>query len=162
MNKENVVSIQIPASDLAEVIAKLNDINSLLKPYLVALTPEQRQQVPKMSDKTQPFVEKVMDYAKSNPEFAPFYMNVGELGIDMKAVHDLTAILQIVRPLCDNLNDTEMMSGSEAYVAALTYCNSVKQAAKLNVPSAKAIHEDLRKRFEGQGPAGKKPKPLAL
>ena len=119
------------------------------------------QQLPKMSDKTQPFVAKVMDYAKSNPEFAPSYLNVDESGIDMKAVHDLAAILQVVQPLCDNLNDTEMMSGSEAYKAALTYYNSVKLAAKLNVPSAKAIHEDLSKRFEGQGPAGKKPKPLA-
>ena len=157
MNKENTVSIKIPANDLAEVIAKLNEINGLLKPYLVALTPEERQQLPKMSDKTRPFVEKTQEYAKSNPEFVPAYLNVPELDIDMKAVHDLTAILQVVQPLCNNLNDTEMMSGSEAYVAALTYYNSVKQAAKLNVPSAKAIHEDLRKRFEGQGPAGKKP-----
>ena len=76
------------------------------------------QQLPKMSDKTQPFVAKVMDYAKSNPEFAPSYLNVDELDIDMKAVHDLAAILQVVQPLCDNLNDTEMMSGSEAYKAA--------------------------------------------
>ncbi len=161
MNKENVVSIQIPANDLAEVIAKLKEINDLLKPYLVALTPEERQQVPKMSDKTRPFVDKVVDYAKSNPEFSPSYLNVDELDIDIKAVHDLTAILQVVQPLCNNLKDTEMMLGSEAYVAALTYYNSVKLAAKLNVPSAKAIHEDLSKRFEGQGPTGKKPKPLA-
>lgn len=161
MNKENVVSIQIPAADLATVLKKLKEINDVLKPYLVALTPDERKQIAKMSDKTQPFVEKVQDYAKSNPEFAPAYMNVAELNVDMKAVYDLTSILQMVQPLCDNVNDTEMMSGSEAYTAALTYYNSVKQAAKMNVPSAKAIYEDLRKRFEGQGAVSRKPLAIA-
>jgi hypothetical protein len=36
-------------------------------------------------------------------------------------------------------------------VGALSYYNSVKQAAKVNAPEAKAIYEDLRKRFEKQG-----------
>jgi len=44
-----------------------------------------------------------------------------------------------------------MLAGSEAYVAALSFYNSVKQAAKLNVPEAKTIYEDLKKRFAGQG-----------
>jgi len=64
--------------------------------------------------------------------------------------------------LCDNLPDTEMLSGSEAYVAALTYYNSVKQAAKMNVPSAKAIYEDLRKRFEKPSVTAKTPELTAL
>lgn len=41
-----------------------------------------------------------------------------------------------------------MLAGSEAYAAALSYYNSVKMASKLNVNGAKAIYEDLRKRFE--------------
>jgi hypothetical protein len=40
-----------------------------------------------------------------------------------------------------------MMAGSEAYVSALSYYNSVKTAAKMNVPGAKIIFEDLSKRF---------------
>jgi hypothetical protein len=40
------------------------------------------------------------------------------------------------------------MSGSEAYTAALAYYNSVKQAAKMNVPNAKSIYKDLKQRFE--------------
>ena len=40
-----------------------------------------------------------------------------------------------------------MMAGSEAYIASLSYYNSVKMAAKLNVPGAKPIYDDLKKRF---------------
>jgi hypothetical protein len=43
-----------------------------------------------------------------------------------------------------------MLAGSEAYIAALAYYNSVKQAAKMNVPGARAIYDDLSKRFPGR------------
>ncbi len=43
---------------------------------------------------------------------------------------------------------TVMETGGESYVNALSYYNSVKQATKMNVPGAKSIYEDLRKRFE--------------
>lgn len=153
-SNENVVSIVIPPGELQQVIWKLQEINQILKPFLIALTEEERKTIAKMGEKTQPFVEKALEYAQSSPQFAPAYMSVPELQIDMKAVADLTSILQILQPLCDNVNDTEMLSGSEAFLAALTYYNSVKHAAKVNVPSAKAIYEDLKVRFE----KSKKPK----
>jgi hypothetical protein len=151
MAKENTVSIQIKPEDLNKVIGLLGEVQTILKPYLIALTPEDRKELPKMSDKTTPFVEKALEYAKSNPEFAPAYLNINELSIDVKAVSDLTSVARPVEMLNDNLNDTILLSGSEAYTAALTFYNSIKQAAKMNVPNAKPIYEDLKKRFEGQG-----------
>jgi len=53
--------------------------------------------------------------------------------------------------MCSGLNDTIMLSGSEAYVAALAFYKSVKVAASMNVAGAQPIYEDLKKRFEGQG-----------
>ena len=44
--------------------------------------------------------------------------------------------------------DTISCQRAEAYVVALGNYNSVKQAAKMDVPGAKGIYEDLRKRFE--------------
>ena len=53
-----------------------------------------------------------------------------------------------LKQLESNLNDTLMVAGSEAYVGALSYYNSVKYGPRLNVADAKVIYEDLRKRFE--------------
>ena len=144
----NIVSVQLPPKDLAAVKQKLEELKALLDPHLVSLTPAERQMLPKMRDKTLPFVEKAMEYAQSRPNFTPPYLDVKELTIDVKAVEDLTQVYRDVEQLCRNLDDTIMLSGSEAYTASLTYYNSVKQAAKVNVPDAKAIYEDLRKRFE--------------
>ncbi len=114
---------------------------------MISLTAEQRGDIPKMGDATIPFVEKVLDYAQSNPEFTPAYMNVGDLKIDFEAVKDLNTIYRPLLQLQDSLNDSIMLSGSEAYIVALSYYNSVKMGAKMNIPGAKAIYDDLKKRF---------------
>ncbi len=150
MSKENAVSIQIAPAELKKVLDAFKTIESILKPYLIALTPEERKQMPKMSDKTLPFVEKTLDYAQSNPQFAPAYMSVSELKIDMDAVAVLTQIYRPIEQLSEGINGTVMLAGSEAYIAALAYYNSVKQAAKMNIPGARPIYEDLSKRFPGR------------
>ena len=148
MVNSNVVSVQITPKEVEDSVKRLKELQSKLQDRLIALQPSERREVPKMSDKTLPFVEKVVDYANSRPEFVPFYLSVEELNIDFKAVNDLKQILREAEQLCQSLNDTITLSGSEAYTAALAYYNSVKQAAKSNVPNAQPVYEDLRKRFE--------------
>jgi hypothetical protein len=148
MASENIVAIQISPEDLKRAQATIAELDAILKPYLVALKPEERSKIPKMGDKTMPFVEKVTEYCQANPEFVPAYMSVKDLDIDFKAASDLTTLFRSVEQLASGLNDTIMLSGSEAYSNALTYYNSVKEASKKNVPNAKTIFEDLKKRFE--------------
>jgi hypothetical protein len=151
---ENRISIEIPPADLQAIKAALQQVQGLLAPYVVALTPEQRKTIPKMSDGTEPFVDKVMDYAINNSEFLPPFVSLGELEKDWNATSGLMPLLRMVDQIHDTMSDTAMLAGSEAYKGALSYYNSVKQAAKMNAPDAKAIYEDLRKRFEKKSKSG--------
>ena len=145
---ENRLSITIPTADLAAAKAALQQVQSILAPYVIALTPEQRKTIPKMSDGTEPFVAKVIEYAADAPQFLPPFVSREEFEKDWLAISGLLPLLRLCTQIEDTLSDTTMMAGSEAYVSALSYYNSVKQAAKVNAPDAKAIYEDLRKRFE--------------
>ncbi|MBI9071952.1 MAG: hypothetical protein JEY94_10155 [Melioribacteraceae bacterium] len=147
MPEQNDVSIVIPPEVLTEVKDAVTLIKTKLDPFLVALTPDERKTLPKMSDKTVAFVEKTLGYTESTPDFAPPYMKVDEMKIDLKAVDDLNGIFKPLQQIESNLDDTIMVCGSEAYVSALSYYNSVKMAAKLDIPSAKPIYDDLKKRF---------------
>ena len=60
----------------------------------------------------------------------------------------LTDLARPIEQLNRTLEDTIILAGSEAYVASLAYYNSVKQAAKMNVPGALPIQDDLSKRFD--------------
>ena len=145
---ENKVNFIVPDEVIREVALKLREATEALQPYLIALTPEDRQSIPKMSDKTMPFVEKTLEYCASAPQFAPPYMDSEALDSDFKVTQQLTPLFRTIKAMNDGLDDTIMEAGGEAYVNALSYYNSVKQAAKMNVPGAKSIYEDLKKRFE--------------
>lgn len=141
------ILISIPPTLIAEATTKINEVVGLLTPYLIALTPQERHDLPKMSDGTLPFVQKCLDYCQANPEFAPSYMNLAYLAEDMKTYEQLLPIFRMITQLENKLNDTCMEAGAESYVSSLTYYNSVKNAAKYDAPGAKAIYEDLKKRF---------------
>jgi hypothetical protein len=159
MSKENSISITIPPEDLQAVRDALSNIQAILAPYVVALTPGDRRKLLKMGDGSEPFVSKVMDYAVSDPQFLPPFVQVSEMKKDWDAVSGLLPIFRTVQQIEDNLSDTVMLAGSEAYEASLSYYSSVKMAAKINIPNAKAINDDLKKRFEGQGKKKTAPEP---
>ena len=148
MSKENQVSIEISPADLKTVLEAVKLVETILKPYLIALTPEERRKKTKMGEKTISFVEKITEYAVTNPEFKPAFMNAEDLLIDFKAVGDLTQIVRPLAQLASTLDDTILLSGSEALMTSLMYYASIKQANKSNVPNAKPIYDDLKKRYE--------------
>ncbi len=145
---DNKVNFEIPEEVITQVSEGLAIIVNLLQPYLIALRPQDRHDIPKMGDGTGPFVEKCLAYAQSSPQFAPPYMDVEALLMDMKVHGQLIPLFRTVKQISDGLDDTTMEAGSESYLNALSYYNSVKLAAKSNVPGAKAIYDDLKKRFE--------------
>lgn len=148
MISKNNVSIELTEEELQAVRQAVDTLKTILSPHLLALSAAERKRIPKMSDRTEPFVGKTLDYAEADGQFLPPYVDLQELVKDWKAVKTLTPLYRDIKQLESNLNDTLKMAGSEAYIGALGYYNSVKYGAKLNVADAKVIYEDLRKRFE--------------
>lgn len=148
MANENKFQIIIPEEEVRKVQEALKNIENILKPYLAVLTPEERSAIPKMGNKTSPFVEKIVEYTESSPEFTPMYMNVGNLKNSFETVNKLTLLLRPIEQLEKAITDTIMLSGSEAYKNALIYYNSVKEANKNSIANAEIIFEDLKVRFE--------------
>ncbi|GHU23967.1 hypothetical protein FACS1894172_16400 [Spirochaetia bacterium] len=145
--KNNKHSQAIPIEVLTEVQTKIDEASTLLKPYLIALTPKERQKLPKMGSKTLSFVEKALDFSKQNQIFNPSYLDIDAFSIDFNDAHELWALVNSVEQLYANLDDTEMVAGSEAFQAALLFYNSVKLAAAQDVPGAKTIYDELKNRF---------------
>lgn len=119
----------------------------VLAPYLINLTPDERIQLPKMGDKSIPFVTKGAEYLRIPNSPAPPYLNPADLDVDLNAFETIRQIRQVVQPVADMLDDTMLLCGSEAYVAVLAFYTYLKGAAKMNVPGAKTILDDLSTRF---------------
>jgi energy-converting hydrogenase Eha subunit F len=139
--------IPIPPAVLADAQSLIDEANAILSPYLLPLTPAERHNMAKMGDKTLSFVEKAQDYAHQYPQFCPSYLNVAAFDTDMTDATGLRTVHITAKQLSDNIDDTVMVAGSEAYQAALTFYNAVKAAAVQDIPGAKEVYNDLKARF---------------
>jgi hypothetical protein len=146
---ENRHLVAIPEAVLKEILMKINDAKELLLPYVNPLTPDERHNMLKMGEKSLSFVEKSHEFAQQNPTLVPPYLNMNEFSIDFADAHGLWSVQNAARQLCEGIDDTSMVAGSEAMQAALVFYNSVKVAAAGDVSGAKAIYEELKKRFPG-------------
>jgi hypothetical protein len=149
MSETNLVSFEMTPEDETAVMDALQVLREKLAPKLISLTPEDRKELPKMGDKTVAFVTKCFEYSGKNPELVPLYVDKTEFEKDVDGVAKLRSFYQPLEQICDALSDTVMAAGSEAYVAALSIYNVVKDAAKNNVAGAQTIYDDLRQRFPG-------------
>ena len=151
MSISNRISEEIPEAVIVDVTKKLNECRDALRPYLLGLTEKERKDLFKMGNKTVATVQKVQSYTINNPEFTPSYMETAEFNKDLVVVTQLTPLQNIAFQLASDLDDTRMLSGSEALAEALIYYGSVQQAAGRGIPQAKPIYEDLKARFTRRG-----------
>ena len=150
MSNGNQISLNIPAADLEQAKQFYAQGNAILAPYLISLTNDQKAGLPKMGEKSIPFVTKAAEYLAIPTTPAPPYIDAAELKIDLAAYETLRQIRQVVAPTFEMLDDTMLLCGSEAYVAVLAFYNYLKGASKMNVPGAKTIYDDLSSRFPGR------------
>jgi hypothetical protein len=100
-------------------------------------------------------VDKCYEFALKNPEFRPTGLKMDEFETDYMGSHNLRSAVSKATQLKEVLADTQLCAGSEAYQTALVFYSYVKLLATTNVSGAKAVYEELRKRF----PHGRRKRP---
>lgn len=147
----NLISVDIPEAVLQRVRAHIKAINDDLDPYLPNISADMLDGLPRMADGREPFTGKALDFAEGNPQFNPPYLDVPELRRDLQAYRSLTPVFYELEQITNRVRVAYAAAGSEAYGAALTFYNTVKQAVKVGLAAAKPIYDALRVLFENNG-----------
>ena len=140
---------EVPTSVLAEAKSKIKEVIDMLAPYTLTITPSERHELPKMGEKTLSFVSKSYELALQNPKLCPSYLDMDEFSIDFNDSQNFRPLMNLAQQLEGAIDDTRMVAGSEAFQAALIFYNAVKQAASKDVPGAKEVYAELKKRYPG-------------
>lgn len=144
---DNLNSVLITEAVLAEALRKIREARELLAPFLHPLTIKQREELPKMGDKTLAFVTKMAEYAQSLSSLMPSYLDVPGLVVDAGTSNALLLIYQETDGLALDIDSTRMVAGSEGYTASLIGYGALQGAAKNNQPGAQAAVAELAPRF---------------
>ncbi|MDR0714310.1 MAG: hypothetical protein LBF89_08650 [Bacteroidales bacterium] len=146
----NINNERIPETVAQQMLAKLNEAYDLIRPYLHTLTTDERVKLLKMGDKSLALAEKTAEFAAVNPELAPKHFDLEELKTDLADVSILRSLHNRAQQIADEIDNTMMLAGHEAYTQSLSFYNSAKQAVHDGVPGAKTVFEELKERFLGR------------
>jgi hypothetical protein len=111
---ENLIEVDIPEGDIIEINQAFKTLDTKFLPHLANHNPEERIALPKMGDKTLAFVLKGISHMEQNPDLIPKYIDVDQINIDIEAVEMFRKHLALLIKITDLVDDTMMLSGSEA------------------------------------------------
>jgi hypothetical protein len=157
----NTISVVLPAAVKQKVADALRTLQQELTPYLHPLTPEQRQAIVKLGDRSVAFMQDIEKYGAATPGFVPAFVNFADLQEDVRATADLADILRPLQQLTTDVESTMMQTGGEAYTDALVVYRNIQSAAKNNMPGAQAAYEALKVRFAKSSKSESKTKPAS-
>lgn len=143
----NLENAALPPEVVAQIEAKIAEIK-LSMPYLVGLSTTDHMKLNILGRKSTQFVQRAVESVRQNPELAPSFLDAGALERNYALYNSLLIVLEPVQQLERMIADTLMVAGNLAYTDALDYYNTVKRAAKSNVPGAEAVSENLKTRFK--------------
>lgn len=156
---ENRISIDLAAAKITAINQAISTLEQEFD-FLIALSAADKRSVSKLGAHSLPYAQRTVEYASTNPEFLPAYVDVGELKKDLDIYTVLSGFYRRLFQIVENLDDTAVLGGSEAAAAISAYYKTVQHAAKMGIPGAKAIYDDLSQRFEAQKARPAKPEPL--
>jgi uncharacterized membrane protein len=146
----NRLNITATPTQIAAVKTALQTINANL-PFLVGLTTEERQSLASMDVNNKTFTEDALNGAVNNPTLVPAYISVPNMQNDLTLFSQLDELLLLAQQICERIEDTKILAGSESYEAARLFYQSVKTAAEAGIAGADTIASQLGSRFSSQG-----------
>nr|WP_319399225.1 hypothetical protein [uncultured Carboxylicivirga sp.] len=145
-NIDNKISAELNVEVLTQIKDLLKQITDLM-PFLIGLSPDERMRYPKMDVSNKDFVNDAVNAISNDGAILPAYINPDEMKKDLNLFNQLEEVLMPLSYLYDQVRDTQMMAGSEAYSTALMIYKMAKVAAKAGLPGANGIYTQLRGRF---------------
>jgi hypothetical protein len=126
-------------------------------PFLIGLTKEERSSLPAIDVNNKAFTEDAINIGVNNASLFPAYLSVANMQNDLTLFSQMDEILFIAKQLVEKIEDTQLLSGSEAYTNGLMLYKLIGASADAGVPGADTLYDQLKTRFTNQGGKGTPP-----
>ena len=151
------INASVPTADVQAIKDAFALILNKL-PFLVNLTPSERQSVFKTGPDSLSFIQNALTAAQDNPAILPVSFITTQFKNDVDLFALLTELTTMASSLTSQLDDTRLAVGGEAMQQASQVYTYVKTASK-TTPGLKPVAEQLGERFRRTGKQKKVSKP---
>jgi hypothetical protein len=149
MARQNLISAETDDETITNAIVSINDVKSHF-PFLINLSAAERKKFRKMGPKSVDYVNDNLAGANQFTSSLPANFPLTEFAKDVQLINKLYPLLVAAQALSEGLNDTILALGSDAMKESDEVYDFLKKAAKRDA-NAKALVEQIARRFEGQG-----------
>jgi len=139
--------LKIPPGVLSETRLMLDEVVKRLEPYIVVLTPSERLSFRYTGSGLIKFLEISHALAVESPDMFPAFMKAEVFREEFLAASELWIIISKLDQLRNNVNDTGMLLGNRTLDIAIAFYETVKMAARRDIPGARVVFNDLKSAF---------------
>lgn len=143
------ISYDMPEEHFTEILESINLIAERL-PFLVNLSPAERQQVLKLTPRDADFVADVRFATNKFPDIFPNVFDRAEYHRDVALFDQLSDVRQHMESLFEKIKFTEMALGGEVMKKANEGYQFV-QAASKTIPGIQTLAEKMKHRYKNAG-----------
>lgn len=140
---QNLVSLNLTAADMTALNGALDTIRTTLGDRAVSLTPQQRQELTKMGDKSRIFCEQAVAGIRSHAGSMPADLDVAGLTLDLEDFDKLSAFYTDYQAVGEKIDDTLKASSSDVMTGSIVGVTFLKALNKLN-PALDTLLASLR------------------
>ena len=126
---ENRIDATLSDTDKQAVLDAIQTIRTKL-PFLVGLSTEERQALPKAGDKSRAFIQQSLALAEQDDSYLPRSFDVAEMRQDVELIGQLYPVLVAATQLKELLEDTYRLAMIDAYSAGLIIYSAAKENGK--------------------------------
>lgn len=144
----------IPAENLQAAMQALEQIQTILSRSVFNPDNQEFNSSPETDESLDSYANRILEELLDNLGISLTLADVEEHETDSDPESTLLSIFHALKELQTKLEDTITWHRAEAYLFALSYHNSVKEAVKANIPGAKEINDELNKILWENNPDG--------
>jgi hypothetical protein len=150
----NRISAALTDQDMQDMMNALDTFERVL-PFLIELTNEEVQTMPKIDVSNHNFVTETLNVMEMEQIPLPSTISKEEIKKDLELYDRLNRMLLRLEQLTKGVKHTAMLAGSEAYTCSLFVYKIIQTFAQSGMTGYSALNERLKSRFAGQGRTSK-------
>lgn len=112
---QNIITQHLTPAERDQVFDLIDQLQTLLQPYLHNLSPEQNKRLGRISERNKLFVKKVQDYHKSQPNLSSPDVDWAEYNADMQSRETYELAAARLTSLAKTLTETRRLHDYDVY-----------------------------------------------
>ena len=151
----NRISVTITDQNIADIVAKITELDTLVSPFCVPVTSTEREHMQKLGPSTTAYAGRTLGYMGTNPDYISPLFPLAEVTKDSTGYAQMEKFMPQLALLFNKLEGVQMLLGNEYLRACNAYMTNSGQAAHRGDANAEPIYADLAALYPGPGTKAK-------